>query len=291
MRIVQISDVHFTRPTWNPLRFCAKRLAGMANWFLFRRSWYSHEPMQVLPDLFQKLKVDLILVGGDLTSTSLPKEFIAAKDFFNQFSQSKIFIPGNHDQYTRRSQRNLRFYRFFQNQRRALEHPLNFFSLPEHGIEVHRLQKGWWCIALDTAPPTSLTSSNGLFSASVEKYLEEALRALPKNERILVLNHFPFFENDQSLHRLINAERLRALLEKFPNACLYLHGHTHRHMIADLRPNNLPLILDAGCPIQKPQSTWNLIDLNEEGCEVSGYLWNDRSWQVFKQSSFQWREL
>lgn len=288
MRIAQISDVHFTLSSWNPLRFCGKRLAGMANWLLFRRSKYTREPILALPDLFQKLKVDLILVGGDLTSTSLPKEFIAAQNFFNRFPQRKIFIPGNHDQYTRRSHRNLRFYRFFQNQRRTVEHPVDFFSLPEHGIEVHRLQKGWWCIALDTAPPTSLTSSNGLFSASVEKHFLEVLQSLPKDERIIVLNHFPFFETDLSLHRLINAERLRAILENFPNICIYLHGHTHRHMIADLRPNRLPLIFDSGCPIQKPQSTWNLIDLTEKGCDISGYLWSENGWEAFRQCSFQW---
>jgi 3',5'-cyclic AMP phosphodiesterase CpdA len=288
MRLVQISDVHFTRPTWNPLRFCSKRLAGMANWFLFRRSWYSHEPLNLLPDLFQSLNVDLILVGGDLTSTSLPKEFQAAQDFFHRFSQPKLFIPGNHDQYTRGSHRDQRFYRFFQNQRRTIEHPLDFFSLAEHGIEVHRLQQSIWCIALDTAPPTSLTSSNGLFSSTVEKYLEEVLQSLPKNDCVIVLNHFPFFENDLSLHRLINAERLRAILERNPCVCLYMHGHTHRHMIADLRPNHLPLILDAGCPIQKPQSTWNLIDLTEQGCEVKAYIWSNQSWEVFKQASFQW---
>ena len=140
MRLVQISDLHFTRPTWNPLRFCPKRIAGILIWFLFRRSWYSHEPLECLPRLFQTLKVDLVLVGGDLTSTSLACEFQAAQEYFERIPIPKLFIPGNHDQYTKGSHREKRFYRYFLNQRRTIEHAVEFFSLPEHGIEVHPLQ-------------------------------------------------------------------------------------------------------------------------------------------------------
>jgi 3',5'-cyclic AMP phosphodiesterase CpdA len=286
MRLVQISDVHFTRPTINPLRFCSKRLAGMANWFFFRRNWYSHEPLNELPELFKSLDVDWILVGGDLSSTSLNSEFEAAKAFFDSIDQRKIFIPGNHDQYTRGSHREKRFYGFFSNPRK-IEHPLDFFSLAEHGIEIHQLNPAWWCIALDTAPPTSLTSSNGVFAKTTENYLIEALDALPKNARVILLNHFPFFENDQCLHRLVHADRLRILLERYPKVCLYLHGHTHRHIIADLRHARLPLIIDSGCPIQKFESTWNLIDLTDNGCKVDGYHWNGQKWEVFRQANFE----
>jgi len=288
MRIVQISDLHFTRNTWNPLRFCSKRLAGIVNWFLFRQKWFSHEPLLALPSLLKSLDVDLILVCGDLTSTSLPREFEQAKDFFNQIPQHKLFIPGNHDQYTHGSHREKRFYRFFQNTPSTIQHPLQFFSLSQHGIEVHPLMPSWWCVALDTALPTSLTSSNGLFSSALEKYLEEVLQSLPIDDHVMVVNHFPFFENDLSLHRLIRGESLRAILERAPNVRLYLHGHTHRHTIADLRANNLPLILDSGCPIQKPHSTWNLIDCTNQGCTVKGYQWNGQEWTVFKEHSFNW---
>jgi len=288
MRFAQISDLHFTRNTWNPFRFCSKRIAGMINWFLFRQSLFSYDMVSSLPELFKTLNVDQIFVCGDLTSTSLPKEFEMAQEFFNQFKQPKIFIPGNHDQYTHGSQREMRFYRFFQNSQSPIQHPTQFFSLSKHRIEVIPLQPSWWCIALDTALPTSLTSSNGLFSATLEKYLEEALRSLPKEDHIIVLNHFPFFENDISLHRLMGGNRLRALLEQFSNVHLYLHGHTHRHTIADLRANKLPLILDSGCPIQKPHSTWNLIDCTDQGCNIKGYRWEKGTWIVFKDLTFEW---
>jgi 3',5'-cyclic AMP phosphodiesterase CpdA len=288
MRFAQISDLHFTRNTWNPFRFCSKRVAGIVNWLLFRQKWFSHEPLAALPDLFKTLNVDLIFVCGDLTSTSLPSEFEMAKDFFNKMKLPKLFIPGNHDQYTHGSQRDRRFYRMFQNAPSPIQHPLQFFSLSEHGIEVHPLKPSWWCALLDTALPTSLASSNGLFSVTLEKHLEEVLRHLPKEDNIIILNHFPFFENDISLHRLIRGDRLRALIEQFPNVRLYLHGHTHRHTIADLRANHLPVILDSGCPVQKPHGTWNLIDCTDQGCTVKGYHWNGHKWVVFKDLSFDW---
>ena len=289
MRFAQISDLHFTHPSWNPLRFCSKRIAGMVNWFLFRQKGFSHIPLMALPALFKSLDLDFVMVCGDLTSTSLPVEFQAAKDFFNKIATPLIVIPGNHDQYTHGSHREMRFYRFFQNKSSPIQHPLQFFSLPKHGIEVHPLKPSWWCVALDTALPTSLTSSNGLFSPTLEKYLAEVLHSLPKEDHIILMNHFPFFENDISLHRLIHGNRLRALLEKYPNVRLYLHGHSHRHTIADLRPNHLPVILDSGCPSQKLQSTWNLIDCTDQRCTVQGFHWNEQAWAVFKELSFEWK--
>jgi 3',5'-cyclic AMP phosphodiesterase CpdA len=290
MRIAQISDLHFTRSCWNPLRFCSKRLAGMANWLFFRQKCFSRQPLMAIPALFKSLDLDFVMVCGDLTSTSLPREFEAARKFFNKIGTPCLYIPGNHDQYTRGSQREMRFYRSFYNTQSPIQHPLQFFSLSKHGIEVHPLKPSWWCVALDTALPTKLTSSNGLFSATLEKYLEEVLRSLPKDDHIILINHFPFFENDITLHRLIRGDRLRALLERFPNVQFYLHGHTHRHTIADLRPSHLPVILDAGCPSQKQNSTWNLIDCTDERCTIQGFHWNGQAWAVFKELSFLWNK-
>lgn len=287
MKIVQISDVHFTRPNLNPFRLCPKRLIGTLNWLLFRKKESDHAPLAHLPALFQSLGVDLILVGGDLTSTSLPTEFATAKRFFDRIAQPKIFIPGNHDQYTSGAYREKRFYSFFKNLRPAVLHRAEFFTLKDHGVEAHNIAPGWWCVALDTAPATKLTSSNGVFSETAEQYLEELLALLPENDEILLLNHFPFFQNDRARHSLIGGERLRKLVESDSRIRLYLHGHTHRHTIADLRASGLPIVLDSGCPMQKKQATWNLIDLNDKKCTVQGYLWDGRSWNAFTEHSFE----
>jgi 3',5'-cyclic AMP phosphodiesterase CpdA len=288
MRIAQISDLHFTQLTCNPRWLCPKRIAGMLNWLLFRRQNNCHDSLNELPRLMDQLNVDIILVVGDLSSTSLPKEFEKARKYFDQFKQAKLFIPGNHDQYTRSSSQKGLFYQFFKNTTYPSEHPTQFYSLADHKIEVHPIQPSWWCVALDTAIPTSLVSSHGIFFSETENYLEKILRSLPKNDQIVLLNHFSFFDTDPATHRLHNGERLKAILKRYPNIRLFLHGHTHRHSIADLQLNNLPLICDCGCPIQKNSSTWNLIDLSNDGCSIKGYLWNGYQWEVFKERDVAW---
>ena len=288
MRIAQISDLHFVKATFNPLRLCSKRFIGVANWLIHRKNTLDKDLLTPLPQIFNDLKVDLILVGGDLTTTSLPSEFEMAHYFLSTIPQPKIFIPGNHDQYTAGAHRSKRFYRSFANPRKEISHPVEFFTLAEHRVEAHRLGNWGWCVALDTAPPTSFSTSNGLFSKALEAHLKEVLQLL-EGERILMLNHFPFFQNDLPRHRLINGNALRAVVEKNPNIHLYLHGHTHRHSIADLQPSGLPLILDSGCPVQK-NGTWNLIDLKDEGCVVQPWRFDETAWVGADSLSFAWRK-
>src|SRR5215510_5762015 len=115
MRIAQISDFHFTHITWNPFRLFSKRLLGNLNWLLSRKSVFAHGQLDPLPELFRELKVDLVLLGGDLTTTALKEEYKKAKNFVSKISQDWIAIPGNHDHYTYKSWRKKDFYRHFSN--------------------------------------------------------------------------------------------------------------------------------------------------------------------------------
>lgn len=225
-----------------------------------------------------------------MSTTSLPSEFSTAQQFLQGIFLPKLFIPGNHDQYTGRAFRQKRFYQSFANKRKHLEHRSEFFTLKEHGIEAHQLSDEWWCIALDTAKPTSLFSSNGEFTERHETYLEEMLSLLPPKSSILLFNHFPFFQNDHPKRWLKGGEKLRAFLEKHPEIRLYLHGHTHRHVIADLRESSLPILLDSGCPIQKQSATWNLLNLEKDHCTVTGYRHNGKEWVPFTEQFFSWEK-
>lgn len=97
---------------------------------------------------------------------------------------------------------------------------------------------------MDTALATTLVSSNGYFSPVVEENFKNSLKNPPK-ENVLLVNHFPFFDHDTPRRRLIRGNQLLRLVESCPHIQMYLHGHTHRHTIADLRPNKLPLSLIA----------------------------------------------
>jgi len=292
MRIAHISDVHFSKFPWNPFGFFSKRFAGVLNSFLFRRRKHNFQFLDSIPALFDELNVDLVLVAGDLTTTSLSSEFRFAKKFFDRIRQRTIFIPGNHDHYTRGAHRKKRFYSFFTNEKSAASIcALDLYTLKNDGVEVHQIQPSLWCVALDTALPTSIRSSNGFFSPEIENNLKKVIDLLPPTDRIILLNHFPFFQNDEPKHCLLGGERLRLFLENVPNISLYLHGHTHRHTIADLQVSGLPLILDSGCPIQKISATWNLIDLSETECTVKKYFWDGALWGATRVQSVKLSRL
>ena len=288
MRIAQISDFHFTHITWNPLRLLSKRILGNLNWLLTRRSVFSHEQLDPLPELFTSLGVDLILLGGDFTTTALKEEYEKSQKFIQRFAQPWIAIPGNHDCYTYSSARNKDFYRYFSNKKKEIPHLSDFFTLKDHGVEAIQIAPHWWTIALDTARATNFYSSKGLFSHSQEAYLKELLALLPEEDSVICFNHYPFFPQRQAKRNLERGEELQALLKASPKVRLYLSGHTHRHAIADLQNSDLPILLDSGCSVQGKEGTWNLIDLMPDHCNVTAYRWND-GWEDFRKEKMIWK--
>jgi 3',5'-cyclic AMP phosphodiesterase CpdA len=287
MRIAHISDLHYTQIIWNPLRLLSKRLFGNLNWIFKRNSEFSPDLLIPLPGLFQELGVDLVLFGGDFTTTAAKEEYQLAKRFVSQIAQKWMAIPGNHDHYTYCSYRKKYFYNYFSHSPKPISCPTDFFTLKDHGIEASQISSNWWIIALDTARATNPYSSRGLFSQKLEAYMKEILTLIPKESQILILNHYPFFQNDAHRRTLDRGEALMEILKTEPRIHLYLHGHTHRHIIADLQPNNLPIILDSGSCTKTKQATWNLIDLKEKGCEISVYTW-DKQWKTNRKETLTW---
>jgi 3',5'-cyclic AMP phosphodiesterase CpdA len=151
MRIAQVADFHFTKLTWNPFRLLSKRLLGNINWLFKRKKSFSTKQLEPLPDLFKELGVDLVLLGGDFTTTALREEFETSAQFIKKIKQPWLAIPGNHDHYTWLSYWGKHFYRYYTNKRKAISHKAEFFNLKEHGIEGHDIGSNWWVIALDTA--------------------------------------------------------------------------------------------------------------------------------------------
>lgn len=221
-------------------------------------------------------------MGGDFTTTALPEEFSLAAQFVQSLSLPWIAIPGNHDHYTKQSLRQKRFYRYFANE------PPSWGSLARERLEVHPLCDKWWVIALDTAMPTSLSSSQGTFPLSLETSLQNALSWIPSTDKILLFNHYPFFLHDAPHRTLQGGERLEAILRSDRRILLYLQGHTHRHTIADLQEEGLPILLDSGSCSQGPRATFHLLDLEETRCKVTLYRWN-REWYPDREEAFSWK--
>lgn len=281
MRLAHLSDFHCTKLTFNPLRLFPKRIFGHLHWLCGRKDSFSSKQLEPLPDLFKRLKVDLILLGGDFTSSSMQEEFAFAKSLIEKNTSSMIAIPGNHDHYTSRSYKQGRFYAYFPNPNPTLG------SLAKEGVEGHKIGPNWWVVALDTSCPNGIASSRGMFSKKLETKLEELLLQIPANEKIILFNHFPFFQQEDPKRILERGDALEQLIRRHPNIALYLHGHTHRHSVADLRSDGLPIILDSGSCCLKTTGSWNLIDLDDTKCCVTAYEWKSE-WKQRNTKEFLW---
>ena len=294
-RLAHISDLHFSKLTWNPSQFFSKRWLGNMNLAFARKHTFDPDGLTSLIPVFHEQNIDAVLITGDLTSTSHEKEFVLAHQFIETLRKEnfKVFtLPGNHDHYTRKAYKNKLFYQFFDPAYTSLTDPVSSLSLKEDGLTAAYFGNNWWLFALDTALATSLFSSNGYFSSELEHKLETALSDLPEDHNVILLNHFPLFATEAQRKSLLRREALKKLIERFPKIKLFLHGHTHRHCIADLRSSNLPIILDSGSTAQKNGATWNRIDITPQGCDIevfkSSRSQSDVLWNPISKSNFKW---
>lgn len=273
MRIAHISDLHFGSFALNPLQFFSKRWLGNFNYLLKRKKEFHYDRLIELIQLFKEEGVTHVIITGDLSVTSRRVEFQMGKRFVELLRKegvSVFTIPGNHDHYTRRSYRKRRFYKFFDSQFDGVC-PL---SLKEDKVTYTKVDEGLWLVAIDTAVATSMVSSQGHFTKEVEANLEKALKAIPREDRVILINHFPFFETEKGKKELVGSESLQTLIKKHPNILLYLHGHTHRQTVADLRPNELPILSDSGSTPLVERGACHLLDFGKKqlGLEVFRYL-------------------
>jgi len=284
MRFAHISDLHFGSISFSPLQFCSKRWIGNANFLFKRKKEFDYSRIMELIDLFKSEGITYVLISGDLSVTSRKKEFKMGKRFLELLEKEGFLvftIPGNHDHYTRRSDKKRSFYRYFKGHYDE-KCPLN---LKEHKVSYTRLQDHLWLVGIDTTLSTSLFSCSGHFSPEVEKNLEKALDTIPKSDKIILLNHYPFFESDNPKNQLRRSPALQALLEKHPNILLYLHGHTHRQTVADLRPSNLPILSDSGAAAHKKSGACHLFKMEDNALELAVYRFSD-SWKIDETHNF-----
>jgi len=286
LRIAHLSDLHFSKFSYGLTQFLSKRWLGNLNLLINRSCDYHQKRSFSLPKLLKSLGVTHVIITGDLTTTSSQKEYVIAASFIQRLKNQGFdvfLIPGNHDHYTKHSYKSKLFYDFFSS-----KFSENAFNLKDHGVTSHKLREGWTLVALDTSLATPLPSSNGCFSKETEAHLKTLLQTIPKGENILFINHFPFFQHDKSDRHLWRGPDLQKVIESHPNIQFYLHGHTHRRCVADLRTNGLPIILDSGSASFR-NGSWNLLDIHSSGCDLQVYECQEDNWNVIENHEFKWQ--
>ena len=119
LRIAHISDLHFSKISFSPKIFFSKRWFGNLNLIFFRRNLYNPKNAFLLPEFLSNEKVSHIVMTGDMTTTSLEKEYLLAKELVDEFesvNMTTYLIPGNHDHYTKKTCNDRIFYRYFPTQ-------------------------------------------------------------------------------------------------------------------------------------------------------------------------------
>lgn len=283
MKIAHISDLHFSQWDRGLSQFFSKRWLGNLNYLFGRRKIFSHERLDQLPQLFQQQGITHVLISGDLSTTSSPAEFEKAQAFVTSLEKAglKVFaIPGNHDQYTKGAYRDQRFYDYFPS-------TWGVGDLKKDKMTACPLDKTWWLVGLDTALATSWFYSTGEFSSTAEDSLARFLSSLPSDQKVILLNHFPFFPHEPIRKRLERGEALKNLLLKFPQVQLYCHGHTHRHCFADLRASRLPLLINSGCTPHRDHGFWHRLDFDDNHLFAEIFTWKNDSWEPIRTETYE----
>lgn len=205
-----------------PWHLFGKRLLGQCNLWLNRR--YCLEPalLDVLIEQVAHIEPDLLLLPGDLTTTSHAGEFedIAARLTPLTRSIPAVAVPGNHDRYT-----------FASARRRVMEQMLPGV-VPDRWPHFRQLSERWYLLALDAAVPRFL-NSRGLIGQRQLKHVRTLLSHLTPQDGLVVLCHYPLKAPPRAMpltwdHKLADDRALRRLLTRCPARILYVHGHIHR---------------------------------------------------------------
>ena len=223
------------------------------------------------------------MITGDSTTTASLGEFEKARQFVDALEKIglQVFvIPGNHDQYTQHAHKNQLFYNYFPSHWEQ-------YDLIKDGLTAQQIDKNWWLVGLDNAVATSWFCSSGHFSEAGEKNLVEFLKSRKADEHVILMNHFPFFSDEPLRKRLKRGDALKEILIKFPQVKLYCHGHTHRHCIADLRPSQLPFIINSGCTPHRHIGFWHSLEISGNQLTARVFSWREEKWHPLRVAQYE----
>lgn len=222
LRFLHTSDIHLLDLSGvSPWRYLNKRITGRMNLALKRGR--SHDPklFQRMLDMVPPLRVDRVVVTGDLTNLALESEFDLVQRTLRAAPVPATVIPGNHDTYTRGSVRAGRFESYlseFMEGERVGRAAYPF--LQRHGS----LALIGVSTAIASLPLFAVGEVGGDQLARLGKLL-----AIAKAEglRRVVLIHHPVVDGvSGARHDLVDRSAFARVIAEH-GAELVLHGHEH----------------------------------------------------------------
>ena len=278
MRIVQLSDIHIWRYAYNPAKLFSKRAVGILELLKGRAKKFRLERLEDVVGRVLSLCPDHVLITGDLTTTALTSEFLAARvelsDVLNLPGGATV-IPGNHDRYTSSSVRSHKFEQYFGEYGGGDGFPF-----------VKHLDPRTVILALD--PTRSHISARGLMPPGQLVRAHALLESAEvRDKRLIVACHYPLaappnYERELEFKRLNNAGDVADLLRPV-GPHLFCCGHVHAAWA--FTPVILPdqLCLNSGAPLLRDHTGYRLpgflqIDLDGPGVTVTHHAWTGTEW-------------
>lgn len=211
LTFAQISDAHYSSAKTNT----SYRLTA--------------ESGELLADAIEQVNetpnVDFVMFTGDMINTPYQKELMSFLTYANQLKYPWYAVYGNHDICVGG----------FLSKQLYLDilnsHNKNFhFAKPYYTFVPKR---GYRVIALDPIIDTRITA-NGEISEEQLKWLDKQL-SKSKNEVVLIFLHVPLVEPLHSeSHRLLNADEVLKVINKYKNPIAIFSGHYHTTKITKI---------------------------------------------------------
>ena len=208
LSFAQVSDVHFsTRNVNTSFKLTA-------------------ESPRILDDVVEQINetpnLNFVMFTGDLIDRPFEKELTAVLPHIEKIKYPWYFVFGNHDPciggfLTKEVYMDI-----------LKAHNENFnFEKPYYSFVP---RKGYKVIGLDTIITSRLTS-NGEITKEQLTWLDGELKN-SKNDIVLIFMHVPIIEPFPSAgHRLLNADEVQAVIEKYKNPIAVFQGHYHANKI------------------------------------------------------------
>lgn len=221
MRIVLFGDIHLYRLWLAPWQLASKRILGQSNLILNRRKRFVHEQLGPMIEKAIGLKPDILLLSGDVSTTSLKREFEDVKAALSPLADRvpAVLVPGNHDRYT-----------FSAARSRVIDRMLRDW-VPQSFPHTRELTGRWRLLAMDAATPRAYNARGRLGTDQLDQ-AKAYCESLDETQGLIVLCHYPCAlprgVHEHESHALQERDALRGVLEQCKARVVYLHGHIHQ---------------------------------------------------------------
>ncbi len=251
LQILHISDLHFGTP-FDPV------------------------VAESLVEATKNLRLDALVVSGDLTQRARREQFLAASDFLLRLPNvPRLVVPGNHD---------VPLY----NIARRLTDPLrNYRDCINPDLNpVLRLPKATF-VGLDSTAPRSAIS-NGRIHAWQLDFCAEAFADTPANVARIVVAHHHFAPAPDYLHDSTMPKAKRAMMRFVElDVDLIMGGHLHRSFIGNSLDFYPGCHRDRGIVIaqcgtttsrrgrgrEQQKNTFNVVNVGQSKIKVTHFLY------------------